>query len=108
MDKRYRQSGYFSKDDSLYIIFQNDTLKHFRLNKQLFPQLKFRPLISENSGRKSRRYIDLSIPIFSLDQHIAYVQLNDLCPHCGSGYFIFLKKMNGKWKIVKQGMTWIN
>ncbi|MDB5115128.1 MAG: hypothetical protein JWQ79_620 [Mucilaginibacter sp.] len=92
-------------------MFQNDTLKHFRFSKELMVNIKLTTQGEQEQNRKlnkHERFYDLSIPIFSLDQRKAYVQINRFCPFCGSGVDVFLAKQNGKWKIIKQHRSWIN
>jgi hypothetical protein len=106
----YRES-FFSKTDSLYLLFQNDTLKSFRFNKNLINGIPLTSTNKQQPGNKrnyNARFFDMSIPIFSLDQNTAYVQLDHICPMCGAGYALYLQKKNGEWKIVKSMMTWLN
>jgi hypothetical protein len=51
----------------------------------------------------------MTIPIFSLDNQKAYVELGYHCGTlCGYGKAIYLKKVSGKWIIVKKFRTWIS
>jgi hypothetical protein len=45
----------------------------------------------------------MTIPLFSLDNQKAYVELGYYCGTlCGYGEAIYLKKINGKWTIVEK------
>lgn len=109
--KTGHQQNCFSKQDSLYILFQNDTLKTFRIDSSSFRHIRLTTGAEQEQKEKkgnSKRYMDMSIPIFSLNQKKAYVQINNFCPGCGSGYAVFLEKKMGQWQIVAQHRTWIN
>jgi hypothetical protein len=108
INTKHRQS-YFTKKDSLYILYQNDTLKHFRFNSNLISNLKLTTNAIQEQNEKLDKYqpfLEISIPIFSLDQQYAYIQVNYLCVSCGGGTGIFLKKINKQWMIVKKYSTW--
>ena len=105
------QEGYFGKIDSLYLLFQNDTLRNFRFNKNLMSGIQLTSTNEQQPQSKrnyNARFFDMSIPIFSLDQKTAYVQLDHIFPMCGAGFVLYLQKKNGEWKIVKSMMSWIN
>ncbi|TFF33887.1 hypothetical protein [Mucilaginibacter psychrotolerans] len=54
-------------------------------------------------------YYTITIPIFSLDHNMAYVQQSMLCNFLGGGASgIYLSKINGKWKIVRRVGLWIS
>jgi hypothetical protein len=52
-------------------------------------------------------FYEMSIPIFSFDKRTAYVELDHRCGHlCGNGRAFYLRKINGKWKIIENFRTW--
>jgi len=107
----YYKQGFFNRKDSTYLIFQNNVLKSYILNKNSFGKLKFTTTAEQEkqgSTYEFAHYFDMSIPFFSLDQKKAYVQLDRICPRCGAGYIIILEKKNGNWRITNRTMTWIN
>jgi len=53
-------------------------------------------------------YYQMSRPLFSLDQKQVYVMLDSYYDYMAAqGYAFSLKKINGKWKIIWQGITWV-
>lgn len=106
-------SLHFKKADSLYILTQYYSLKHFTVDRRTLTNVRF---ISENelrteqiAGKKRTPYYELSIPIFSLDQQQVYVQLNRYVRLNGAmGYMFILRKIKGQWKIVRQKYTWMS
>lgn len=52
----------------------------------------------------------MTLPVFSKDNKIAYVELNHYCSGglCGSGQAIYLKKLNGRWVVSFKRMTWMS
>jgi hypothetical protein len=103
---------FFSKSDSSYILSQNDTMRTFQIDKILSKRIKLTTSIEQGKKRKSGNpisFYDITIPIFSLDQKVAFVELTHNCSGlCGKAIAIFLEKINGKWIIVKQKMLWIS
>jgi len=95
----------------LYILFQNDTLKHFGFETKFIKNKKFTNNTEQQRNMRLDRYLkyfELSIPIFSSDQQSAYVEVNKFCPECGCGFAFFVKKINGNWQIVQRTNTWQN
>jgi hypothetical protein len=108
-DTRYLHQTYFSKKDSLYLLFQNDILKQFRLDSNVVVKYKLTSKAIQEQNKKTDKYepyLQISIPIFTLDQKHAYIQFDYLCAGCGGGTVFFLEKSNGHWKIVKFITTW--
>jgi len=105
-------SRYFSKEDSSYFIFQNNVIPTFRLDSSFTKLIKLttnRQLEEREKHNETFCYYELSLPIFSLDRKSAYVRFNQHCFFLGGyGMTIFLKKINGKWKIVSQNQTWVS
>jgi len=54
------------------------------------------------------RYYDLTIPIFSLDNKKAYVELTNNCDDCGGATAYYLEKISNKWTIVGWERVWMS
>lgn len=53
--------------------------------------------------------VSISLPILSADGETAIVQLTENCGMlCGFSSNYLFKKDNGKWKLIKQGLSWIS
>lgn len=100
---------FFTKKDSLFLLSQNNILKRFEINKNLYSKLKTITFERIKLSKKFRKlkYYDISIPIFSLDNTKAYVELNYHYLRFGSGRAIYLQKIKGKWKVIQHRRTWI-
>ena len=55
-------------------------------------------------------FYQMTLPVFSKDNKIAYVEFNHFCSGglCGSGQAIYLKKLNGRWVVSFKRMTWMS
>lgn len=104
----------FMKTDSLYILFQCHLPKRFKIDTT---GLRCTTFTSEAEvkilKKRSRKeyfsfyYYQMSMPLFSLDQTQAYVMLDSYYNYMAAeGYAFFLKKVNSKWKIIWQDLTW--
>ena len=103
---------FFTSKDSLYLLQQNLNPKKLKIKKKLAEKINLTTKNKEINKRKISKpysYYEMTIPIFSLDKNKAYLELNHYCGSlCGSGKSIYLKKINGKWKIVDKWRTWIS
>jgi len=103
---------FFTSKDSLCLLRQNLNPKKLKIDKNLAEKINLTTKIKEINKRKIGKpysYFEMTIPIFSLDKNKAYLELNHYCGSlCGSGKSIYLKKINGKWKIVDKWRTWIS
>lgn len=108
----HKKGAFFKSKDSLYIIEQNSYPEKLKIDKRF--KTKFNLITIEEFKRKKSRdefysYYIISLPVFSLDNQNAYVELNHYCGGlCGSGSSIYLKKINGKWKIIDFWGNWIS
>ncbi|MFO0355455.1 MAG: hypothetical protein ACK50A_00765 [Sphingobacteriaceae bacterium] len=99
--------NFFSKSDSAYFVFQNDTLNHFTISGNLLDNIYTTTKQQEES--KEYTYFSCSIPVFSFDKTKAYVVLAYNCYGlCGSGNSYLLSKDNGHWIIKKRKTLWIS
>lgn len=103
---------FFSSKDSLYLLEQNSNPDKLKIAKSIVEKLNTTTIektkIRRKNGQRSRFY-EMTIPIFSADKQNAYVELDYECGGlCGSGQAIYLKKINGKWKIIVQWENWIS
>ena len=103
----------FSAKDSLYLLQQNTNPRMFLIDTIRLPYVKYTSMDVEQEKMrhyKTFEYYQMTLPIFSLDNTIAYVELNHYCSGglCGSGQAIYLKKINGTWVISFERMTWIS
>jgi hypothetical protein len=98
----YDKNKIFSSKDSAYLLFQNNIFNDYSISKtthkDVFKFKKENPLFP--IGR-------ISIPIFSLDQNYAYVQIshggNGLG---GGGFYVILRKTREKWYVIKTTTLW--
>jgi hypothetical protein len=103
---------YFSKTDSLYFLYQNDSLKSAELNAKLFSNYKLLPIKEINKRFKTDdrfAYYQFSIPYFSLDRTKAHVEFSFVCGSlCGQSGIFLLQKVNSKWVIVSTDIVSIS
>jgi hypothetical protein len=100
----------FSAKDSLFILEQNSNPEKLKIEKKLLSKLN--SIAKEEALIKSKKlftFYEMTIPVFSIDKQKAYVELDHHCSGlCGSGKALYLKKINGKWKIIEKWQTWIS
>lgn len=103
---------FFNSKDSLFLLQQNSKTQNFKIEKILVEKINFTTKEKEINKKKMGKlynYYEMTIPIFSLDNQKAYLKLNHYCGKlCGGGESIFLKKINGKWKIINKWRAWIS
>jgi hypothetical protein len=103
---------FFSSKDSLAIILQNSNPEKIKIKESITEKLNTTTFEKEMTKRKKGKeydFYEMTIPIFSLDKQKVYIELNHSCGAlCGNGKGIYLKKINGKWKIVEKWETWIS
>jgi len=103
-------SKYWFEKDKEYLFFQNDILKKYTIAQNDIGRLHLTSFEEQKTNGNKRNYnwyCDLTIPIFSLDQKHAYVEITYHNPGGGGASVIFLKKENGNWKILNKYMLWI-
>lgn len=112
LNAKVKGENFFSEDDSLYFLFQNDTLKQFRINEKFANKLTQTTFAEQSNRRKTNErinYYDLTIPVFSLDNKKAYVEVTYNCSGlCGGATAIYLEKINGVWTIMHTLTLWIS
>lgn len=100
---------FFNKTDSLYIQFQNENLINYIISKSVsdkFLTTNFE-LIKKQKTNEQFIYTFSTIPIISLNGKKAYLELSIKCIGlCGTGYEIYLEKINGKWIISNCRKAW--
>jgi len=105
-------SGFFCSSDTSYIKFQNDTLKEFHIDKSLLSKMHWttrQEIETKRQLENSIYYIEMTIPIFSLDNKKAYVRLiNALGGLSGDTQAIYLEKINKKWTITRRRVLTIS
>jgi hypothetical protein len=103
---------FFTSKDSLDLLRQNLNPEKLIIEKDILQKINLTTEERENTKRKNGELYNfyvMTIPIFSSDNNKAYVELNHYCGGlCGNGKSIFLKKINGKWKVVDKWRTWIS
>jgi hypothetical protein len=108
----YRKSFYFSAKDSLSLLKQNSNPEKFKIDESLAKKINQTTKEKEINKKKMGKpfdFYEMTIPIFSLDNQKAYLELNHHCGGlCGGGTSIYLRKINGKWKIVDKRQTWMS
>jgi hypothetical protein len=111
INRKINDKLFFTTTDSTNILSQNLYPENLKLEKKILSKLNS-ITVKEAQAKYKKEYINLyemSIPIFSLDNKKAYVQLNNYCGSlCGEGIEVFLEKINGKWKIIYKQRTWIS
>jgi hypothetical protein len=103
---------FFTSKDSLFLLQQNMNPKKLKIEKSVVEIInsttKQKEKIKKEKG-ESYNFYEMTIPIFSSDKQKAYLELNHYCGGlCGSGKSIYLKKINGKWKVIDKWRTWIS
>lgn len=109
---KIKETTIFSSKDSLHLLEQNSNPQKLKIKKTIINQLNTTTIneieVRCKKGKRSKFY-EMTIPIFSMDQQSAYVELDYHCGGlCGSGQAIFLKKIKSKWKIIIQWRSWIS
>jgi hypothetical protein len=103
---------FFSTKDSSTIMLQNLNPEKIKIKEIITEKLNTTTFEKEMIKRKKGKeydFYEMTIPIFSLDKQKVYVELNHSCGVlCGNGKGIYLKKINGRWKIVEKWETWIS
>ncbi|MCC9072167.1 hypothetical protein LNQ49_11300 [Flavobacterium sp. F-65] len=103
---------FFTSRDSLYLLQQNSNPQTLKIEKEVVEKINSTTKEKEINKKKlgeSYNFYEMTIPVFSSDNQKAYLELNHYCDGlCGSGKSIFLKKINGKWKIIDKWRTWIS
>ena len=103
---------FFSSKDSLAIIAQNANPKKFKISEIIIDNFNTTTIQEEMANRekgKGNCFYQMSIPIFSLNKQKAYLQLDYSCGSlCGYGMEIYLKKVNGIWKVIEKHRTRIS
>lgn len=107
-----RNSTFFKAVDSLYLLKQNLNPEKLEIDSNIVGQVNFTTKDKEISKKKAEQpysYYEMTIPVFSLNNQVAYLELNYYCGRlCGSGKSVYLKKINGKWKVIEKWGTWIS
>ena len=103
---------FFTSKDSLFLLEQNLKPKELKIENEIIEKINATSKKIEQEKKKigkSYNYYEMTIPVFSKDNQNAYLELNHYCGYlCGSGKSIYLKKLNGKWRIVDKWRTWIS
>tara|TARA_R110002124_G_scaffold179685_1_gene347290 strand:- start:47 stop:664 length:618 start_codon:yes stop_codon:yes gene_type:complete len=107
-----RKSTFFKNIDSLYLLKQNLNPAKLEIDSNVVRNVNFTAKDKEISKKKNGKlysYYEMTIPIFSLNNEVAYVEVNHYCGRlCGSGQSLYLKKINGKWTVIEKWGTWIS
>jgi hypothetical protein len=103
---------FFSSKDSLAIIAQNSNPKKLKVAEIIIDNFNTTTIQEEMANReKGQQYsfYEMSIPVFSLNKQKAYLELDYSCGSlCGYGMAIYLKKVNGIWKVIEKHRTWVS
>lgn len=112
LNEKINNEIFFTEKDKSNLIAQNSKPSKFIIDKSILKNINSTSFEKENAKRKkgeNYRFYEMTIPIFSLDNQKAYIELGYHCGTlCGHGKAIYLKKLNGKWIIVKKFGTWIS
>lgn len=100
----------FKAVDSLHLLKQNLNQEKLKVDSNSVDKVNFTTKdkeIQKERAEKPHDFYEMTIPVFSLNGQIAYLELNHYCGRlCGSGKSYYLKKTNGKWKIIKEWSNW--
>ncbi len=111
-DLLHYKKSFFSSKDSLSLLNQNSNPERFKIDgslKEKINKTTKEKEINKKDLHKPFDFYEMTIPIFSLDNQKAYLELNHYCGGLlGSGISIYLQKINGKWKIIDKRQTWIS
>lgn len=107
-----RKSTLFNSTDSINLLKQNLNPKKLEVDSDIFDKVNFttkhEEIYKKETG-ESYDFYEITIPIFSLNGQLAYLEVNYYCGRlCGGGKSIYLKKINGKWKVIEKRTTWIS
>ena len=106
---RYKNIGLFSSKDSLYLLKQNSNPQKFKIDETILQKVNQTTWKKEFDLGTKHDYYEMTIPLFSLDNKNAYLELIHLYGQMqGTGKAIYLKKINGRWKIIKKKAKWIS
>lgn len=112
INSKIKGESFFSSKDSLYLLEQNSNPEKLKIEKDLVNKLNSTTIekaIIRNKKVHPFKFYEMTIPVLSLDRQKAYVQLGYHCGSlCGNGKAMYLKKVNGKWKIIEKWKTWIS
>jgi hypothetical protein len=110
LNSKIQDNIFFKSIDSTYLLEQNLEEKNLKLNKNLITKINSTTKqieLNRKEKGESFDFYEMSIPIFSYNKQKAYVELNHYCGIlCGNGVSIYLKKINGKWKIIQIVECW--
>lgn len=100
-------SKFFTLSDSTYIQYQNNQYQHFAYTGAYLKQLNI--VKASKSIVLEKSYYGVSVPIFSMDQKTAYVEVTYHCSEfCSEAYGYILVKKNDSWTIAKKKLIWIS
>jgi len=112
LNNKINDELFFTTKDSSNLIAQNSKSSKFIIDKSILKNINSTSFEKEKAKRKkgeNYRFYEMTIPIFSRDNQKAYVELGYHCGTlCGHGKAIYLKKIKGKWIIVKKFGTWMS
>ena len=109
---KIKGQAFFSNVDSSHILSQYPDIKKLKISENILSKINSPSFEKEIVSRKKvgeYHFYEIGIPLFSIDNKKAFVELSSYCGGlCGNGEFIFLEKINGKWKIIERFETWIS
>ncbi len=112
LHKKINNEVFFSTKDSATIMAQSSNEEKFEVGNPILDRINTTTIEKEFTRKENGKdfnFYQMKIPIFSLDKQKAYVELNRYCGHlCGTGKAIYLRKISGKWVIVRKSRTWIS
>ena len=102
---------FFTAKDTIDINNQNEYPKNLKLPHKILNKIKSLSTAEIQAKYKTQNLnlYEMSIPIFSTNNKQAYIQLNNYCGFlCGEGVELYLKKINGNWKIIYKRTIWVS
>lgn len=101
------QKELFSKNDSVFFVYQNSILSTFTLTHTPFKVFPKEDLKSKKIDPWYQPVIEITIPVFSLDHNKAYVEVDFNIADAGHGEAYFMVKENNQWRVKLKYQTWI-
>lgn len=102
---------FFGRSDSTYFLSQNNAMDTFTIDKTLTEKIAVTTLSEQQQKTNSNQfahYYDMTIPILTVDQKKAYIELTNNCSGCGGATAYYLERSNSKWIVVGWQRLWIN
>jgi len=99
-------SNFFNQSDSLNFVQQNYCLSHYSIPNEISEKVKTISLATLKNQKEKNEYIIMSIPIFSIDNKKAYIEIDTYAKDYKHGESFYLEKNGEKWKVIYIVNNW--